>query len=696
MHYLKIAAPKALWSCVPKDWQVVELTANLNPATLAAVVVDASEESQLLGQKFSAQLQLPLPVLTTTDTIRIAQEAHTYEQQVQPPFIRDLINFANQKPVSFTTPGHHNGQYYDRHPAGVIYHQFMGDNLLRADTSDTVPELGDTMTHAGTPLLAQQEAARAFNADKVYFCTNGTTSANTICANALLGEGDLVLFDRNNHKSLYNSALVMTGAKPVYLPTDRNAQGLIGPIVDAALDETYIRQEIAKVDPERAQAKRPFRLAALQLETFDGVFYDARYLIEKLGHLCDYILFDCAWGGYEQFVEILKDLSPLQINYGPDDPGILVTQSIHKQQAGMGQASQILKKDHHIKGQARYVDHKHFNHTYLKYVTTSYSYPIYSSLVMNAALANSPANSSWWEETLALGIDFRKQLLAQSELFKPLVPVKVGQHLWQDIPTSELAHNLAAWRLDPKEKWHGFELAGAKEVVLSPLKITISSLGVDNISQSYQDKGIPGQVVGTYLRSQGIIPVKSDLYSTLYLLTPGEGLQEMQRLLKALLDFETAYKQNKPLAEVMPKLYEEYKTRYYGYGLADLCQEIHNYYREHEIFKLQKALFLKQTFQDYSHLPKEADVAFLKNQSELVSLDQVLGRVALEGALPYPPGVFIVAPGEKWQKIDIDYFKILIGAQEKFPGFDPEIQGVYQEVDEQGQKKIMAEVWLKN
>ncbi len=578
----------------------------------------------------------------------------------------------------------------------VIYHQFMGDNLLRADTSDTVPELGDTMTHAGTPLLAQQEAARAFNADKVYFCTNGTTSANTICANALLGEGDLVLFDRNNHKSLYNSALVMTGAKPVYLPTDRNAQGLIGPIVDAALDETYIRQEIAKVDPERAQAKRPFRLAALQLETFDGVFYDARYLIEKLGHLCDYILFDCAWGGYEQFVEILKDLSPLQINYGPDDPGILVTQSIHKQQAGMGQASQILKKDHHIKGQARYVDHKHFNHTYLKYVTTSYSYPIYSSLVMNAALANSPANSSWWEETLALGIDFRKQLLAQSELFKPLVPVKVGQHLWQDIPTSELAHNLASWRLDPKEKWHGFELAGAKEVVLSPLKITISSLGVDNISQSYQDKGIPGQVVGTYLRSQGIIPVKSDLYSTLYLLTPGEGPQEMQRLLKALLDFETAYKQNKPLAEVMPKLYEEYKTRYYGYGLADLCQEIHNYYREHEIFKLQKALFLKQTFQDYSHLPKEADVAFLKNQSELVSLDQVLGRVALEGALPYPPGVFIVAPGEKWQEIDIDYFKILIGAQEKFPGFDPEIQGVYQEVDEQGQKKIMAEVWLKN
>ncbi|MCE2347523.1 ornithine decarboxylase, partial [Streptococcus thermophilus] len=84
-----------------------------------------------------------------------------------------------------------------------------------------------------------------------YFCTNGTTSANTICAAAVLRRNDLVLFDRNNHKSLYNSALVMTGARPVYLPTDRNADGLIGPLVADDLDEDKIRTEIAKIDPER-------------------------------------------------------------------------------------------------------------------------------------------------------------------------------------------------------------------------------------------------------------------------------------------------------------------------------------------------------------------------------------------------------------------------------------------------------------
>lgn len=261
------------------------------------------------------------------------------------------------------------------------------------------------MTHGGTPLTAEQKAAQTYNADKVYFCTNGTTSSNSICASALLSKDDLVLFDRNNHKSLYNSALLMSGAKPVYVPTDRNPLGLIGEMDPEALNEENIRREISKVDPQKAHAKRPFRLAILQLETYDGVFYDAKWIIEKIGKLCDYILFDCAWGGFEQFVPIMKHLSPLELDYGPQDPGILVTQSLHKQQAGLAQTSQILKKDAHIKGQSRYVDHKHFNNAYLKFVTSSYSYPIYASLTVNAYLTAGKGNKLWWDKILRLGIE---------------------------------------------------------------------------------------------------------------------------------------------------------------------------------------------------------------------------------------------------------------------------------------------------
>ena len=85
----------------------------------------------------------------------------------------------------------------------------------------------------------------------------------------------------------------------------------------------------------------------------------------------------------------------------------------------------------------------------------------------------------------------------------------------------------------------------------------------------------------------------------------------------------------------------------------------------------------------------------MRNEGELVDLDDIVGRIALEGALPYPPGVFIVAPGERWQQLDVDYFKLLMGAMDEFPGFDPEIQGIYLEKDENGRRVAKGYV-LKN
>lgn len=684
--YLKIAVSKGLEASVPAPYEALLVTPTLELSQLAALVL-TKEEADFWAKEAK---RYGLPVFETTPKkarelkADVLQAALAYEQKNVPRFLTDLINYADEHPVSFTTPGHHNGEFYRRHPAGQVFKKFFGEKMLYADVSDTIPELGDTLTHGGTPLEAEQIAAQAFNADKAYFCTNGTTSSNTICATAALTKGDLVLFDRNNHKSLYNSALVMTGAKPVYLKTDRDPLGLIGPLLESELDETKIRQKIAQIAPEKAKAKRPFRLAVLQLETYDGVFYDAKHLLEKLGPLCDYILFDCAWGGYEQFVPLMKDLSPLSLEYGPDDPGILVTQSIHKQQAGLAQTSQILKKDAHLKGQKRYIDHKHFNNAYLKYVTTSYSYPIYASLAVNAFMAASPLVTEWWEETLRLGIEFRKKLLRQSKLFKPLVPREVDGILWEDIPTEELATKLKYWRLLPTDLWHGFSHVGTKETIISPLKLTITCPGVDISQGIYTQNGIPGPILGEYLIEKRIIPGKSDLYSTLFFLTPGEDEQSMQTLLAAFLEFEELYLSEAPLEKALPRLVAKYPKRYAGYTLKRLCDEMHAYYREHQIYHLQQELFLKETLEDYPLTPYEADQCFMRNEGQLISLDELVGKIALEGALPYPPGVFIVAPGEKWQALDVAYFKILLGAIERFNGFDPEIQGIYLEETSKG------------
>ncbi|NRO82627.1 Inducible ornithine decarboxylase [Lactobacillus helveticus] len=694
MDFLKIAFGNGVNLNKIKNWKTVPIDQVKNSAEIAAIVIQNKyPNAQKQAQALRNQSGFSIPIIevdqqvSTTDQEKIADLAKNYEQKMVPGFLTDLINFAQAKPISFTTPGHHNGQYYDKHPAGVVFNKFFGKNLMFADTSDTVPQLGDTMTHAGTPLDAEKLAAKTYHADKVYFCTNGTTSANSICASALLSEGDLVLFDRNNHKSLYNSALVMSGAKPVYIPTDRNALGLIGEMDPDFLTEDKIRAEVAKVDPKKAKAKRPFRLAIVQAETYDGVFYDAKWIVDRIGKLCDYILFDCAWGGFEEFVPIMRHLSPLLLSLGPDDPGILVTQSLHKQQAGMAQASQILKKDSHIKGQKRYVDHKHFNHAYLKFVTSSYAYPLYASLTVNSYVTAGEGNKKWWAETLRMGIEWRKKLLKQSKLFKPLVPDNFAE-----IPTANLMDDAKYWSMSKNDDWHGFRKMGNGEAMIDPLKITVRTPGIDVKNAKYEKTGIPGAVVAEFLMENHIIRAKNDLNSLLFLLTPGDSQEELDTLLNAFLKFEQYYYEDALVKDVLPVLYQEYPERYHGYTLKQLCQEMHEYYKENKTFVLQQKLFVKPNMQNYQMTPAEADQLFKKDQTELVDLEDVVGRTAAEGALPYPPGVFIVAPGEKWGEIDQKYFEVLAHAIEKFPGFVPEIQGVYLEPQKDGNIKVQVEV----
>lgn len=694
MNLLKIAIGDNLNLTKLSSWPIIKLKDVKNPAGIAAIVVNKSDAQDLdRASKLKASSGFEIPIVTVNHDVSTQQQeiiklkATEYTEKMVPGFLTDLINFAENKPISFTTPGHHNGQYYDKHPAGVVFNRFFGKNLMYADTSDTVPQLGDTMMHTGTPLTAEQLAAKTYNADKVYFCTNGTTSANSICASALLSEGDLVLFDRNNHKSLYNSALVMSGAKPVYIPTDRNPLGLIGEMDPESLSEDKIRHEVAKVDPKRAKAKRPFRLAVVQAETYDGVFYDAKWIIDHIGKLCDYILFDCAWGGFETFVPIMQHLSPLLLNLGPEDPGILVTQSLHKQQAGMAQASQILKKDAHLKGQDRYVDHKHFNHVYLEFVTSSYSYPLYASLTVNSYLTSGSTNKKWWDETLRLGIEWRKKLLKQSKLFRPFVIDDFAK-----IPTEKLATDSRYWELNPEDSWHGFSKIAKNQAMIDPMKITVVTPGVDIKHNKYTKTGIPGPVVAEFLMENHIIRAKNDLNSLLFLLTPGDSKEELDSLLNAFLRFEKFYNEDAPLIDVLPELYKVYPKRYNGYTLQKLCQEMHEYYAKNDTFNLQKALFAKKDMQNYIMTPAAADRLFMKNKSKLVDLSDVETEIAAEGALPYPPGVFIVAPGEKWSAIDKKYFEVLAKAIELFPGFVPEIQGVYWEQDKTGKVSVKAEV----
>ncbi len=364
----------------------------------------------------------------------IEELANEYQDKILPPFFKMLGTYMAIHNVQFNCPGHQGGQYFMKHPAGRSLYEFYGENIFRSDLCNADVALGDLLIHEGPALNAERNAARVYNADSTFFVMNGTSTANTITVNAIVAPGDLVLFDRNNHKSVYNAALLQSGGNAVYLETARNPFGFIGGIDEHCFHEAYLRERAAKVDPERAKEKRPFRLAVIQLGTYDGTIYNARQVVDKIGHLCDYILFDSAWVGYEQFIPMMRDCSPLLLELGEDDPGIFVTQSVHKQQAGFSQSSYIHKKDSHLKGQRRYVDHKRFNSSFRSYTSTSPFYPIFAVLDVNARMQDGEAGKRLWDDCIKMGVDARKAVLERCSLLKPFIPPVVGARDGRIIP----------------------------------------------------------------------------------------------------------------------------------------------------------------------------------------------------------------------------------------------------------------------
>ena len=125
MHYLAIAAKKELLPYLPIDWPKTELTELVNPASLAAVVIDEKDSrSRGIYQTMKEKLSLDLPLIEftpETPPAEISRLAQTYEEANVPRFIRELTTFSDQDDLVFDTPGHHNGRFYDRHPAGQCH-----------------------------------------------------------------------------------------------------------------------------------------------------------------------------------------------------------------------------------------------------------------------------------------------------------------------------------------------------------------------------------------------------------------------------------------------------------------------------------------------------------------------------------------------------------------------------------------------
>ena len=340
-----------------------------------------------------------------------------YAETLKTPFFGALVDYAEEGNQLWTCPGHNGGVFYNRSPIGRIFVEHLGEAVFRDDLDNSVLELGDLLVHEGPALKAQQEAAAIFGAEKTYFVLNGTSSSNKIVLQALVAEGDLVLFDRNNHKAAHHGALFL-GRRHPDLPRDRPQRPRPDrPDLPRGVRREAIRDKIRNhplvTDKEAWKRERPFRVAVIEQCTYDGTINDARLIVEKIGRLCDYILFDEAWAGFMKFHPIYAGRFAMGLDgLGPDHPGIIATQSTHKQLASFSQASQIHVKDSHIMGQRRRIEHRRFNEFFMLHASTSPFYPLFASLDVGAQMMKGKSGEVLWDDTIRLGIELRKKVRA--------------------------------------------------------------------------------------------------------------------------------------------------------------------------------------------------------------------------------------------------------------------------------------------
>jgi ornithine decarboxylase len=634
-----------------------------------------------------------------------------YGMSLLPPFFGGLMGYDAAANIAFACPGHQGGQFYRKSPAGQLFFKHFGESVFRNDLCNADVDLGDLLIHEGAAARAQRHAARVFGADKTYFVLNGTSTSNKVVTNAVLRRGDLVLFDRNNHKSLHQGALVQAGAIPIFLPTARNPFGMIGAVDWDAWDEDALRKQIRAhplvKNADLHKAARPFRLACIQLATYDGTVYNVRKVLERIGHLCDYVLWDEAWIGYNAFHPIFKDHSPMRLEgLGPDMAGLFSTQSVHKQGSGFSQASQIHKRDNHIRGQRRYVEHRRFNESFLMNASTSPFYPLFASLDVNAKVHDGKAGEMLWDRCIGLGIEVRKKLRQfghyyaktgrsrqEQWFFDPFVPDvvtirnspftdDVTDARWEDLPTDVIKSEQQCWTFDPKSAWHGYSGYAAGYAMVDPNKLTLLTPGIDRRTGEYLDFGVPATVLANFLREQHVVPEKCDLNSILFLMTPAEDESKLNTLVAKLAKFKDLWDKDVMLADVLPTLCTSNRERYDGCTLRQVCNEMHHFYRNANIKNLQRLSFRQSSFPELAMPPKEAYEALVANDVDYVPLDEVKGRISATLALIYPPGIGVVVPGERWDtraQPMLDYFLAFEESFNRFPGFNYEVQGVFQE-----------------
>jgi arginine decarboxylase len=599
----------------------------------------------------------------------IIRESKAYLESLPPPFFKALTHYAADGSYSWHCPGHSGGVAFLKSPVGQMFHQFFGENMLRADVCNAVDELGQLLDHTGPVAASERNAARIYNCDHLYFVTNGTSTSNKMVWNSTVAPGDVVVVDRNCHKSVLHS-IIMTGAIPVFLMPTRNHFGIIGPIPKSEFEWDNIQKKIDRNPFATNKHVKP-RVLTITQSTYDGVLYNVEEIKEMLDGKIDTLHFDEAWLPHATFHDFYGDYHAI----GADRPRckesmVFSTQSTHKLLAGLSQASQILVQD----AENNQLDRDVFNEAYLMHTSTSPQYSIVASIDVAAAMMEAPGGTALVEESLMEALDFRRAMRKIDEEW--------GSDWWFKVwgpndLSEEGLEERDAWMLKADDAWHGFGNLAENFNMLDPIKATIITPGLDINGDFSNEIGIPAAIVTRYLSEHGVIVEKTGLYSFFIMFTIGITKGRWNTMVAALQQFKDDYDKNQPLWKVLPEFVQKH-PRYERIGLKDLCSKIHAVYKANDVARLTTEMYLSDMVPAMK--PTDAFAKMAHREIDRVPIDELEGRVTAVLLTPYPPGIPLLIPGEQFNKIIVRYLKFARNFNEQFPGFEADNHGLVKKV----------------
>jgi len=614
---------------------------------------------------------------------RVMAAIERYRAQLLPPYARALALYSQLREHSWSAPGHQGGIAFTKLPAGRAFFDFLGENVFRIDMGIERGALGSLLDHTGVVAESEKYAARVFGAHRSYSGVVGTSGSNRSIMQACMKQDDLVVLDRNCHKSI-EQGLMLTGARPVYMVPTRNRYGIIGPIPPSEMDPKTIRAKAAAGPLTKKVAAQKPVYAVVTNSTYDGLCYDSARVEALLEKSSDRIHMDEAWYGYARFNPMYENHFAMRGDPAKHKgPTVFATHSTHKLLAAFSQASFI-----HVRDGRSAIDHHRLVQAYMMHTTTSPLYAIVASNDITSSMMDGNGGRSLTQEVIDEAVDFRQAVARvrrefakkKDWFFKPwnveTVKGRGGKRVaFEDAPSELLTRSQEPWILRPGDRWHGFDDIADDWCMLDPIKVSILSPGMGEDGK-LEKSGVPAALVNAWFNRFGIVPTRVTDFQVMFLFSIGVTRGKWGTLLTNLLAFKRDYDANRPLAQALPEIAAQFPKRYGEIGLRGLGDELFEYLREKRPSETLNAAY--ETLPAADMTPREAYERMVAGEVELVPSDKLAGRTAANAVMPYPPGIPMLMSGENFGGADspqIEYLKSMQEREKRFPGFAGVIEG---------------------